>query len=188
MYYKYNINGMPTQCFYGQFSEVMTVYSEVGESGEYPVLADENGNKYFEIGGKRIMFNDHICYTPSELIANLDKCRDYNLCQTLMKYGMDSLTIMLRKKKLTRYDFGGLVLSFDVSSSRDKLEDYDWVEYRFVNEDFSDPKDCYKLKMVPRDEKLREIYGSERTYVSDLISLIQIRTDLYQLMVNPAVE
>ena len=190
MEYNYIINGQKTQCFYGKYSGMMTVYDSVayecdGEYPNVPVVYNEAGERYFELNGEKIMFNDYLCYTPKELVDNLEKCRDYNLCQTLMKYGLDSVRVMVRKKKLERINFGqGLVLSFDVSSSYDRIEDYDWVEYGFVNKDFSDPEDCYKLKMLPVDEKLREVYGAERTYVSDLVSLMQKCTDMYQVKAN----
>jgi hypothetical protein len=127
---------------------------------------------------------DFICPSPDYLVENFEKYRDKDLCQVLIKHGMDSVRIFLRKKKLDLVNFGGAIFGFDTSSPRDNIEDYDWVEYKFVNEDFSDPKDNYKLKMIPVDEKLLHVYGSERTYVCDLVSLIKRRTDLYYLKAN----
>ena len=189
MTYDYIINGIKQQCFYNRYPKIMTVYdretyNRIGFYEDFDVVEDENGKRYFEVNGEKVMFNDYICYTPQELIANFKNCRDYNLCQTLMKYGMDSIRVMIRKKELERIDFCGVVVSFEVSSPRDSIEDFDWVEYKFVNEDFSNPQDCYKLKMIPVDEKLREIYGAERTYVSDLVSLMQNCTELYQVKAN----
>jgi hypothetical protein len=151
---------------------------------EHELLIDANGNEYFEVDGNKIMFMDFICPTPKMFVDNIEKYRDRDLCQILMKYGMDSIRVMLRKKKLDLVNFGGTIFGFDTSSHRDKVEDLDWVEYKFVNEDFSDPRDNYKLKLVPVDDKMRMFYGSERTYSCDLISLMQRRTDLYQVKAN----
>jgi hypothetical protein len=153
---------------------------------QHAIITDTDGD-YFMFDGQKIMFMDFICPTPEDLVNNFDEYRDKDLCQVLMKHGMDSVRISLRKKKLDLVNFGGVVLGFDTSSPRDNIEDYDWVEYKFVNEDFSDPKDNYKLKMIPVDDRLRAIYGSERTYVCDLVGLIAKRTDLYKIAANVAI-
>jgi hypothetical protein len=150
---------------------------------EHQLISSPDGD-YFEVDGQKIMFMDFICPSTEYLVKNFEKYHDKDLCQVLIKHGMDSVRIMLRKKKLDLVNFGGHIFGFDTSSPRDKVEDYDWVEYKFVNEDFSNPRDNYKLKMVPVDDDLRLVYGSERTYVCDLVSLIKHRKDLYQIKAN----
>ena len=185
MYYYYNIDCHPTMFWHHDMAKRMILHDDNGmEVSDHELLTDANGNEYFEVDGSKIMFMDYICPTPQMFVNNISKYRDRDLCQILMKHGMDSIRVMLRKKKLNLVNFGGAIFGFDSSSPRDNIEDWDWVEYKFVNEDFSDPKDNYKLKLIPVDEKLRMHYGSERTYVCDLVALMQKRTDLYQVQAN----
>ena len=186
MYYHYTIGGKHTQCFFNDYVAgdmtvfgTMITYDDNGESGEYKVLKDNNGNRYFVVDGEQIMFDDYHCYTPSELIANIKNIRDYNLCQTLMKYGIDSVRLMRN------------VLDFDHRASMKKhdakyqLENGQWIEYKFVEGEYlSEPKDNYKLKLTPANEVDREDYPDWRTYVCDMVSLFAHRPDLYQLKVN----
>jgi hypothetical protein len=184
MLYHYYINEHPTRFWHNDTCKIMILQDDNGmDVGEHQIIKTEEG-EYFEVDGKKINFMDFICPSPAYLVEHFEKYRDKDLCQVLIKHGMDSVRIMLRKKKLDLVNFGGHIFGFDTSSPRDNIEDYDWVEYKFVNEDFSDPKDNYKLKMVPADEKLRQFYGSERTYVCDLVGLIKHRPDLYQIKAN----
>lgn len=185
MYYYYNVNCKPTMFWHNDTCDFMILHDDDGrEISQHNVVADANGNEYFEVDGQKINFMDFLCPAPQMFVDNLAKYRDRDLCQVLMKHGMDSIRVMLRKKKLDLVNFDGHIFGFDTSSPRDKVEDLDWVEYKFVNEDFSDPRDNYKLKLVPVDDKMRMFYGSERTYSCDLISLMQHRPDLYQVKAN----
>ena len=186
MYYFYNINGKKTQCFFNDFASgdmtmygTMTTYDENGESGEYKVIKDQKGRLYFVVNGEQIMFDDHHCFTPNELVENLGEIRDYNLCQTLMKYGMDSVRVM---RNVLDFDHRDAMKRHDV---KEQLENGKWIEYKFVSDEYlSEPKDNYKLKLVPAKEEDRETYPEWRTYVCDMVSLFANRADLYQLKAN----
>lgn len=185
MYYYYNVGCRPTMFWHHDMAKTMILHDDNGmEVSHHNLSTDTNGNEYFEVDGQRINFMDFLCPTPQMFVDNIAKYRDKDLCQILMKYGIDSIRVMLRKKKLDLVNFDGIILGFDTWSHRDKVEDLDWVEYKFVNEDFSDPRENYKLKMIPVDEKLRMVYGSERTYSCDLIDLMKYRQDLYQIRAN----
>ena len=118
--------------------------------------------------------HDFKAYSPSELVkkSQEDKIKGEDICHTLMKYGMNSIILKLRTKKLERVNFGGFSLGFITRGSCDKPEDFDWVKYSFVEDYLHMPKDCYKFKLVPTTEEDKEIYGVERYYVDDLASLI----------------
>lgn len=187
MLYYYYVDCHPTMFWHNDTCKLMIRQDDNGmDVSEHNILRDADDNEYFEVDGKRINFMDFVCPSPEYLVEHFEKYRDKDLCQVLIKHGMDSIRIFLRKKKLNLVNFDGTIFGFDSWSSRDKVEDLDWVEYMFVNEDFSDPRDNYKLKMIPVDEKLRMIYGSERTYVCDLAALIKKRSDLYYLKANEA--
>ena len=187
MYYNFNIGGKKTQCFYNDLEfpvdgklvcGTMTTYDKNGESGNYYVVKDDEGRKHFVVNGEKIMFDDHICYTPAELVANLETIRDYNLCQTLMKYGMDSIRVM---RNVLDFDHRAAMVRHDAEEQRKNGK---WIEYKFVGEYLCEPKDNYKLKLTPVNEDDREMHSDWRTYVRDMVSLFKVRKDLYQVKAN----
>lgn len=185
MYYFFNINGAKTQCFYNDMPAydkshcgTMTVYDNDGEVTTIPVLANNDGRRYFVFNDELIMFDNHYCYTPEELIKNINRVRDYQLCQTLLKYGMDSIRVM---RNILDFDHRHLGKKFNVE---EQLKNGIWIEYRFQSEYLHDPKDNYKLLLVPANKKDVENYASWRTYVCDMVSLFANRPDLYQLKAN----
>ena len=186
---KYNIGGKIRDCFYSQYSD-MSVYGDdsMTEIGNYVLQKDENGKRYFEVDGQKIMFEeDLVCDTPQEYIDNIkNRFGDY-LCAVLVKHGIDCLTVKCKVKPIDikRIDFGDVILSVDVTPSNERVEDYDWVEYKFINNEFNrNPEDGFKLLMTPKDESLIHVYPNKDLYVNDLVTLIRTRPDLYQLSVS----
>ena len=185
MYYNFMISGKELHVFYNDMPVDMagktagTVsfwFHGNGKTKEYvrTVHKDAEGNAFFTWDKKKIYMHDFKAYSPSELVkkSQEDKIKGEDICHTLMKYGMDSLILKLRTKKLERVNFGGFSLGFITRGSCDKPEDFDWVKYSFVEDYLHMPKDCYKFKLVPATEEDKEIYGVERYYVDDLASLI----------------
>ncbi len=160
-------------------------------NGEYVehtrlIRSDRNGRKFFIWDRETFYMDDFIAYSPLELIKEFDSnsknIHDEDLCATLLKYGIDSLTLKIKSKKLEiiPLPYAGY-MSFEVHSNHEKPEDYEWIEYKFVEEYLRMPRNCYKLKLVPADEKNFTIYPKKDFYVGDLVSLIKIRKDLYKL-------
>ena len=190
MHCYYKVNGEVRRFFYGQYSG-MTMYDKNGnETGHFDVVMQDKKPHHFEVNGQTIMCKeDMVCMTPAELIEAIkekNRVWDSNLCCTLIKHGIDSLTLKIRSKPLEKYNFGGgLIVSFRSESARDKVEDMIWVDYKFTdNEYVRNPWDCYKLVLVARDEAVRDWYPREDYYVCDLVSLISARPDLFQLEVS----
>lgn len=148
---------------------------------------NEKGRKFFTWNHETFYMDDFIAYSPLELIKELDSndsdIYDEDLCSTLLKYGMDSLTLRIKTKKLeiVPLPYGGY-MSFEVYSNHEKPEDYTWIEYKFIEEHHRMPSNCYKLKLVPKKEEEYSIYPKEDFYVSDLMALLNKRKDLYQLV------
>lgn len=163
-------------------------------NGEYVehirlIRSDRNGRKFFTYDRETFYINDFIAYSPLELIKEFDSnssnIQDEDLCATLLKYGIDSLTLKIKSKKLEviPLPYGGH-MSFEVYSNHEKPEDYEWIEYKFIEEYFRMPSDCYKLKLVPKKEEEYFIYPKKEFYVEDLIGLLNSRKDLYQIVIG----
>lgn len=190
MHCNYKVNGEVRRFFYGQYSG-MTMYDEEGrEDGHFEVVKQDKQPHHFVVNGETIMCReDMVCMTPAELVQAIkekNRVFDSDLCNTLIKHGIDSLTLKIRSKPLEKYNFGGgLIMSFRTESARDKVEDMVWVDYKFTDTEFNrNPWDCYKLVLVARDDELRDWYPREDYYVCDLVSLISARPDLFELVVN----
>lgn len=142
------------------------------------VRIDENGKRFFTWNKERINFDDFLAFSPSELVEKINRgeASGDDLCHTLEKYGLDSLRISIRTKKLERINFGLFSMGFSVRSNLDKPEDFDWVDYEFVPEYLRMPKDNYKLKLMPLLEEHRGVYPSEDFYVGDLVGLLSPRS------------
>ena len=190
MHCYYKVNGEVRRFFYGQYSG-MTMYDKNGnETGHFDVVMQDKKPHHFDVDGQTIMCKeDMVCMTPAELVEAIkekNRVWDSDLCCTLIKHGIDSLTLKIRSKPLEKYNFGGgLIVSFRSESARDKVEDMIWVDYKFTdNEYVRNPWDCYKLVLIARDEAVRDWYPKEDYYVCDLVSLISARPDLFQLEVS----
>ena len=190
MHCNYKVNGEVRRFFYGQYSG-MTMYDKEGrEDGHFEVVKQDKMPHHFVVNGETIMCReDMVCMTPAELVQAIkekNRVFDSDLCNTLIKHGIDSLTLKIRSKPLEKYNFGGgLIMSFRTDSARDKVEDMVWVDYKFTDTEFNrNPWDCYKLVLVARDDELRDWYPREDYYVCDLVSLISARPDLFELVVN----
>ncbi len=146
------------------------------------VRYDEDGKRFFTWNKKRIYIDDFLAYTPEELV---EKMADKNqtifgdcICKTLLKYGLDCLSVEIKQNPLDYFDFGTFKLGF--RSSRDDEKSMQWIPYHFVEEFNRHPKDCYKLRLDPDVEG----YPKEDYYVDDLISLLRVRTDLFRIKVK----
>lgn len=134
------------------------------------VRRDENGSIYFTYDNIRYDFLDFVCPTPKEFCDNITEFKGKNydestLSAVLIKYGLDSIQVI--KKIEHGYD-------------SDLIE----IPYKFVNEDFSDPMENYKLKLVPANKHDYGVYPSIRTYTSDLVNLFRNCDYEYKLTPN----
>ena len=190
MHCNYKVNGEVRRFFYGQYSGMTMYDSEGREDGHFEVVKQDKRPHHFVVNGVTIMCReDMVCMTPAELVQAIKEKNhvfDSDLCNTLIKHGIDSLTLKIRSKPLEKYNFGGgLIMSFRTESARDKVEDMVWVDYKFTDTEFNrNPWDCYKLILVARDDEIRDWYPREDYYVCDLVSLISARPDLFELVVN----
>ncbi len=190
MYFKYNVGNEVKDFFYHKLGTTMSYYRGEGFDEpwlEIPMQTDENGNQIFIYGDTIIMFDDYLCYTPQELvekIQNGESVRSEEFCQVLMRYGLDSISILEKVKKMDVFNFGGFCVGFESHSSADKDEDFDWVEYEFVSEYLCEPKDNYKFYLLPKDDTMKSIYPSRRYYTCDFVSLIAARPDMFQVRAN----
>ena len=154
---------------------------------ERTVRIDEIGRKFFTWNREVFYMDQFLAYSPAELIERVNSKDDdilpEDLCATLLRYGIDSLTLMIKTKKLeiVPHPYGGYI-SLNVYSNHEKPEDYTWIEYKFIEEHHRMPSNCYKLKLVPKKEEEYSIYPKEDFYVSDLMALLNKRKDLYQLV------
>lgn len=177
----------------------MTIYKRIPVYGLYDrekilsiprsVRIDDNGVWFFTFNRERFNFLDFIVPTPKEFCENITKkssnYRDSTLSGILVKYGLDSIRVMHRVKKCDVVNFCGMVLKFEISSSFDKEEDFDWIEYKFVKFGESDnPLDNYKLRLVPVNPDEAKIYPTVHTYTSDLVSMFRTCTDKFRLKAN----
>lgn len=186
-------NGKMLKAYYNDFfeEEKSNVHGVVSfwvkeKEFERTVRKDETGRKFFTWDREKIYMDNFLAYSPEELVNAFNKGEESvygdDLCHTLEKHGMDSLHLLIKAKKLDIISVGGITIKVQTCSSVDKEEDYDWVEYEFVEEYLRMPQDGYKLKVVPFGEKEREAYPKEDFYVCDLVGLISCRQDLYRLI------
>ena len=189
MYFKYKVGSDTKDFFFSDFRQEMSFYRDgVGWEENMPIQTDENGEKFFVFEGNKIMFNDFVCPTPQEFVNNIGNYHSEDLCQILMRYGMESIIIAERVKKMDVFNFGnGVIIGFESHSSADKDEDFNWVDYKFVPEYLCMPEDNYKLRMYPKDDALKGVYPSRHYYVSDLVSLVAARPDMFQVKTNVAI-
>lgn len=135
------------------------------------VKKDENGKLYFTHNREKIFMENFEAYTPEEIIENIKNVCGEDLCHTLLKYGIDCFHVMIKTKPLWFLNFGNVKIGFDVSTSLDDPNENKWIEYKIVNdEDEYSPKNNYKFKLVPVNEKDYEIYPKERFYTDDFMS------------------
>lgn len=168
-----------------------TVHIGKSENGRYKgyvrtVQIAKNERRFFTWNKETFYMDDFLADTPDELVERIEtensNVTEADLCATLQKYGMNSLRLMIKTKPLNivSLPFGGY-MAFETYSNHEREEDYQWIEYKFNEDYLRMPSDCYKLKLVPADEKNFTIYPKEDFYVGDLVSLIKTRKDLYKL-------
>ena len=188
MYYNFDVAGKELKVFYSEFinprentSGTVSVYkNENGRCKEFirTVRLDHNGREFFTWNHNKIYMDSFKAMTPEELIKKSKYVclRSENICHTLMRYGRDSIKIQILTKKKEVFDFGGFVISFTTRSNMDKPSDFSWVDYEVVD-DYDSIKQCYKLTLKPVSDEDKEMYPTERFYISDLLSLIHKNKD-----------
>lgn len=144
------------------------------------VRYDEDGKKFFTWNKKRIYIDDFLAYSPEELVEKITKDKKSalfgdSICKTLLKYGMDSLSMEIKQNPLDYFDFGGVKIGF--RSSRVDEKSLVWVPYHFVKEFNRNPEDCYKLRLDPDVEG----YPQEDYYIEDLISMLKCCPDKFRI-------
>lgn len=152
------------------------------------VHKDANGDLFFMYRKEKVLFKDFLAYTPEELVKRIklgDKTvSSEELCCTLMRYGIDSIRVLQRKKPMDVFNIGGVRVSLDVTSNLDDKSTWNMIEYKFSEYDIFKLSDNYKIGLVPASEKDKEIYSSRDYYISDLIGLLCNRKDDYEVKVN----
>lgn len=168
---------------------IYSIYAnENGKHKEYnrTVRIDKNGKKFFTWNKEKVMFDDFICDTPAEFVEkvknNVDRLYGDDLCRTLLKYGMDSIHVKIRKNPMDLYNIGGMILGFETKFKN--KEDGVWVEYKFTPEYLHNPINSYKLKMVPVNPEYIGVFSRWDTYVDDMVALFKKCTDTYDVVVN----
>lgn len=152
------------------------------------VRVDTDGKLFFTWNKEKIMLDDFICHTPEEFVKAIEECDDNSrvygdeLCRTLLKYGMGSLHVMIKRGPLDYMEVGDMKFGFERKNIRE--EEKEWIEYTFTPEYLHKPINNYKLKMVPFKAEDAEYYGYWDTYVDDMVSLFKHRKDIYKVIVG----
>lgn len=187
-------NGKMLPAFYNNLfiDESKNIYGHVSfyeGDKEYTrtVRKNPSGRHFFTWDKGKVYMDSFEAFTPEELVKAFSSGDEHvfgdDICHTLEKYGMDSLHMLIKVKKLDIISLGFFTIKVETSSSFDKEEDFAWIEYNFVDDYLRRPQDGYKLKVVPANKEEREIYLWEDFYVSDLAGLIGNRQDLYRLVI-----
>lgn len=152
------------------------------------VRMDEDGREFFTWDKEKVFMDEFFALAPKKLMEkyqNNDRSvYGDDLCNTLEKYGIESLFLKIKEKSLTQVRFGNHMIGIQVESSMDSEEDYNWVTYKFIEEYNRMPKDGYKLKLVPADKELYDLYPKKDYYVDDLSELIRRRKDSFELVIS----
>lgn len=187
MYCYFMIGGKKRFCLYSQV-DGMTVYDENrNKLGVYQPVMKDNRPVSFTVDGEKIMFSDVMASTPEELVQHLyNRTRFFNysaLCCTLMKYGIDCLTLKINEDALKELRERG-----SVAISRDPKPDSEWwIKYKFLEKDIQYyPESCNQLQVMPRDEFDAMEYPVKTYYVTDLIHKLETQRGMYQLEAHTA--
>lgn len=199
MEYKYKTkNGTVVRVFYNKFVPVdenhfgtMSWHQKVehwNAEKHSTVLKDDSGKMYFMYNDEKIFVCDFLAYEPAELIKLMqDKSTNIfheELLYTLMKYGINSIHVMQKKKPMTGFVVGGAFFGFeDIGIGEDK-SNWDDVEYKFAETDMFKLSDNYKIKLTPADENNLDVYASRDYYVRDLFSLLTSGTNEFTAFEN----
>lgn len=186
-------NGKKLEVYYNDLfvDEKENVYGNVSfyENGkEYTrtVRGDQGKRTFFTWDKEKVYMDSFEAYSPEELVSAFSSGDEHisgnDLCHTLEKYGIDSLHMLIKTKKLDILCFGDVIIKVETSSPFDKEENFSWIEYEFSEEYLRRPQDGYKLKLIPAHDGEKEIYPKEDFYVTDLAGLICCRQDLYRLI------
>lgn len=159
------------------------------DTGYSEVLKDASGKKYFTYNNERIYMNDFMAHTPEELLELMNG-EEYissdELIYTLMKYGINCLHVMQRKKPMGGFVVGGVIFGFESEQLGEDRSKWDNVEYKFIETDMFKLSDNYKIKLTPADESNIGVYASREYYVHDIFELLKHNTDEYVIFENKA--
>ena len=169
MNFSYEIGGKKRQCYYGRYTQKMTMYDENGECVRSPIIVGENGKRYFIVDGEKVMFDNFICPTPNELIdilASYDK-PTYNdlsnsISQVLMKHGVDSLSIMIRDPK----------------------DDGRWAEYRFAEAADFPLEDAFTIDVHPVNKADGNVSFADSRYLFGWAAALVESSAHYKIVSN----
>lgn len=201
MEYKYKTkNGTVVRAFYNKFVPVdenhfgTMSWCQKGEHGDTEkhstVLKDDSGKMYFMYNDDKIFVDDFLAYEPAELIKLMqDKSTNIfheELLYTLMKYGINSIHVMQKKKPMTGFVVGGAFFGFEDMGIGEDKSNWDDVEYKFAETDMFKLSDNYKIKLTPADENNLGVYASRDYYVRDLFSLLTSDTNEFTAFENKA--
>lgn len=148
-------------------------------------------NPYFIFNNEKIFFKDFICRNPKEFVSCIEMIRDGKednnisgdeLCQILIKYGMDSLKISMLQKEMDIIKTPYFNIGFSSRSNTDRPEDFKWIDYGFESDWLTDPRKAYKLLLAPIDKEDRFKYPKESFYVTDLISMLRNKDNNYMIL------
>lgn len=150
-------------------------------------------NPYFIFNNEKIFFKDFICRNPKEFVSCIEMIRegkeDNNisgdeLCQILIKYGMDSLKISMLQKEMDIIKTPYFNIGFSSRSKNDIPEDFKWIDYGFESDWLTDPRKAYKLLLAPIDKEDRFKYPKESFYVLDIIRTLTNKRSNCILKIN----
>lgn len=154
------------------------------------VLKDSDDKMYFIYHDKKIFVDDFLAYEPAELIKLMyDKSVNIyheELLYTLMKYGINSIHVMQKKKPMTGFSVGGTFFGFEDMHIGEDKSNWDDVEYKFAETDMFKLSDNYKIKLTPADDNNIGVYASRDYYVSDLFSLMLSKDTEFRVFENNA--
>lgn len=187
MYFKYNVKGKEVDFFYNKLTPFDADYvgtmswNASRESNQYKekitkIYKDEDNKMYFMYEGTKVMFDDYIAYTPAELLIKMQDKEDCvnsdRFVHTLLKHGIDSIHVMVRKKPMTSFSFGGISIGFDSYSFNEDKSTWDEIEYKITETEIHKLSDNYKVRLVPAHPEHVGVYSSEDYYIYDLFSLL----------------
>lgn len=160
-----------------------------GYSTKYSnVVTDENGDAYFIFDKEKIFMKDYLALEPAKLVELLsdrnNELASEELIYTLMRYGIDSLHIMIRKEPSIVFEIGNQAIMVSAETPFTNKNSIDFVEYKFEEAGVFKLQNNYKIRVVPANADNVGTYAPENLYVKDLFQLISCDMDDYILKEN----
>lgn len=177
----------PSKNYYGTMAWKDSTNSDVYKELKADVHMDAEYRLFFIYNDEKIYTSDFLALTPEELVGKVNNHEDVGseeLVYTLIKYGIDSLLVEQPKEPMDGVRVGNVIFGLASHSFDKDTAGWDIVDFRFEETDMFKLNDNYKVMLVPNSDEHRELYGSDFMYISDLVSLMAKRDDLYKLKVN----